>query len=110
MGVISIVDRAVLAAYCQAYGRWVEAEGKFKEAPLNFKTPSGYVQQSPWLGIANWQMERMGRYMARPLDIDAAICRGPLRNNVRNGGGGNVSPIGQRAHGRVTRVLSEILA
>ena len=28
------------------------------------KTPSGYVQQSPWLGIANRQLELMGRYMA----------------------------------------------
>jgi P27 family predicted phage terminase small subunit len=64
MGVITIVDRAVLAAYCQAYGRWVEAEEKLKEAPLLFKTPSGYVQQSPWLNIANRQMELMGRYMA----------------------------------------------
>jgi len=64
MGVITVVDRAVLAAYCQAYGRWVEAEQKLKETPLLFKTPSGYVQQSPWLGIANRQMELMGRYMA----------------------------------------------
>jgi P27 family predicted phage terminase small subunit len=64
MGVITIVDRAVLAAYCQAYGRWVEAERKLLETPLLFKTPSGYVQQSPWLNIANRQMELMGRYMA----------------------------------------------
>lgn len=64
MGVITIVDRAVLAAYCQAYGRWVEAEQKLKETPLLFKTPSGYLQQSPWLNIANRQMELMGRYMA----------------------------------------------
>ena len=64
MGVISIVDRAVLAAYCQAYGRWVEAEEKLRETPLLIKTPSGYVQQSPWLTVANRQMELMGRYMA----------------------------------------------
>jgi P27 family predicted phage terminase small subunit len=64
MGVITIVDRAVLAAYCQAYGRWVEAEQKLRETPVLFKTPSGYVQQSPWLNIANRQMELMGRYMA----------------------------------------------
>lgn len=64
MGVISRIDRAVLAAYCQAYGRWVEAEQKLKETPLLIRTPSGYVQQSPWLGIANRQMELMGRYMA----------------------------------------------
>jgi P27 family predicted phage terminase small subunit len=64
MGVITIVDRAVLAAYCQAYGRWVEAEQKLQETPLLIKTPSGYVQQSPWLNVANKQMELMGRYMA----------------------------------------------
>lgn len=64
MGAITIVDRAVLAAYCQAYGRWVEAEQKLEETPVLFKTPSGYVQQSPWLGIANRQMKLMGRYMA----------------------------------------------
>lgn len=64
MGVITIVDRAVLAAYCHAYGRWVEAELKLKEMPLLFKTSSGYVQQSPWLNIANRQMELMGRYNA----------------------------------------------
>ena len=27
------------------------------------KTPSGYVQQSPWLSVANKQLELMGRYM-----------------------------------------------
>jgi P27 family predicted phage terminase small subunit len=63
MGVLTVVDRAALAAYCQAYGRWVEAEERLRETPALFKTPSGYVQQSPWLGIANKQLELMGRYM-----------------------------------------------
>jgi len=64
MGVVTTVDRAVLAAYCQAWGRWVEAEEKLKETPVMLKTPSGYVQQSPWLSVANKQLELMGRYMA----------------------------------------------
>ena len=64
MGVLTVIDRAALAAYCQAWGRWVEAEEKLKETPVLFKTPSGYVQQSPWLTIANKQLELMGRYMA----------------------------------------------
>ena len=63
MGVLTTIDRAALAAYCQAYARWVEAEEKLEETPPLFKTPSGYVQQSPWLGIANKQLELMGRYM-----------------------------------------------
>jgi P27 family predicted phage terminase small subunit len=60
---MSTVDRAAFAAYCQAYARWVEAEQKLQETPLLLKTPSGYVQQSPWLSISNKQLELMGRYM-----------------------------------------------
>jgi P27 family predicted phage terminase small subunit len=63
MGVLKTVDRAALAAYCQAWGRWVEAEARLQEASLLYKTPSGYVQQSPWLGIIHKQLELMGRYM-----------------------------------------------
>ena len=63
MGVVTMVDRAALAAYCQCYGRWVEAEEKLQSTPLLLKTASGYVQQSPYLSIANKQLELMGRYM-----------------------------------------------
>ncbi len=62
-GLLTGFDRAAFAAYCQAYGRWVEAEERLRETPALFRTPSGYVQQSPWLGIANKQLELMGRYM-----------------------------------------------
>jgi P27 family predicted phage terminase small subunit len=64
MGVVTLVDRAALAAYCQAWGRWVEAEEKLAGTPLLLKTPSGYIQQSPWLSVSNRQLELMGRYMA----------------------------------------------
>jgi P27 family predicted phage terminase small subunit len=62
-GVLTTFDRAALAAYCQAWGRWVEAEERLKETPPLVKTPSGYIQQSPWLTIAHKQLELMGRYM-----------------------------------------------
>ena len=64
MGVLSVTDRAALAAYCQAWARWVEAEEHLQKGPALLKTPSGHVQQSPWLSIANKQLEIMGRYMA----------------------------------------------
>lgn len=64
MGVVTAVDRVALAAYCQCYGRWVEAEEKLQTTPMLLRTATGYVQQSPWLSIANKQMELMGRYMA----------------------------------------------
>ena len=56
-------------------GRWVEAERKLQETPTIFKTPSGYVQQSPWLGIANKQLELMGRYMTELGMTPAARSR-----------------------------------
>jgi P27 family predicted phage terminase small subunit len=62
-GIICELDRAVLADYCEAYGRWVEAERKLKETPPLLKTPSGYVQPSPWLAISNKNLELMARFI-----------------------------------------------
>jgi phage terminase small subunit len=42
----------------------VEAEEKLQDTPAMIKTPSGYVQQNPWLPVANKQLELMGRFMA----------------------------------------------
>ena len=52
-----------LATYCQAYGRWVEAERRLAETPPLLKTPAGYVQASPWIAISNKQVELMTRLM-----------------------------------------------
>jgi len=62
LGVLSHLDRAALAAYCQSYGRWVEAERKLAGTPAIIKMPSGYLQQNPWLTIATKQLELMHRY------------------------------------------------
>ncbi|WP_394892233.1 phage terminase small subunit P27 family [Mesorhizobium sp. AaZ16] len=64
LGIISELDRAALAAYCQAYGRWVEAERKLKETPALLRTPAGYVQPSPWLAISNKNVELMHKFMS----------------------------------------------
>lgn len=64
IGLLTQADRAAFAAYCQAYGRWVEAERKLAETPVILKTPAGYVQASPWLAIANKQLELMAKFMA----------------------------------------------
>jgi P27 family predicted phage terminase small subunit len=62
--ILTELDRAALAAYCQAYGRWVEAERKLRETPMLLKLPSGFVQQNPWLTIANKQLELMHKYLS----------------------------------------------
>jgi P27 family predicted phage terminase small subunit len=64
LGILTELDRAPLAAYCQAYGRWVEAERKLKETPTLLKLPSGYLQHNPWLTIANKQLELMHKYIS----------------------------------------------
>ena len=63
-GILTVADRAALAAYCQSYARWVEAEEQLQKTPALLKAPSGYVQQSPWLSVSNKQLELMGRYMS----------------------------------------------
>jgi hypothetical protein len=44
-------------------GRDVCGEQRLRDTPPLLKSPSGYVQQSPWMAIANKQLELMGRYM-----------------------------------------------
>ncbi len=62
LGLIAKMDRAVLAAYCQAYARWVEAECKIKEDGSIVKSPNGYPMMSPWLVIANKALEQMHKF------------------------------------------------
>ncbi len=56
---LSRIDRAALAAYCQAWGRWVEAEEALRKYGVMIKSPSGFPMQSPYLAIANKAMEQM---------------------------------------------------
>src|SRR5262245_4018599 len=85
-GVVTTFDRAALAAYCQAWGRWVEAEERLRETPALVKTPSGHIQQSPWLTIANKQLELMGRYMVElgltPAARSRVMAGSPIRGVV----------------------------
>jgi hypothetical protein len=47
-----------------SYNRWAEAERKLKETPMLLKLASGIIQQSPWLAIANKQLELMSKFMS----------------------------------------------
>lgn len=75
MGVLTQVDRAAMAAYCQAWGRWVEAERKLAETPMLLKTPAGYIQPSPWLAISAKQQELMLKFAAEFGLTPSARCR-----------------------------------
>ena len=67
LGIISNLDRAALSAYCQAYGRWAQAEralAKMKNdaGGLIIQTQSGNMIQNPLVGVANKAMADMVRY------------------------------------------------
>lgn len=66
-GLVSQMDRSALAVYCQAYGRWVNAEKRIKalgEDGLVDETPNGYKQIGVWLQISNRAVEQMHRFLA----------------------------------------------
>jgi P27 family predicted phage terminase small subunit len=58
-GLLTRIDRAALALYCEAWGRWVEAEEALRKYGVMIKAPSGFPMQSPYLAIANKAMEQI---------------------------------------------------
>ncbi len=59
MGLLTQVDKAALAGYCQAYARWKEAEEFLSKHGTIFKTPSGYIPQVPQVSIAQTYLKVM---------------------------------------------------
>jgi P27 family predicted phage terminase small subunit len=61
MGVLTEVDMAAFAGYCQAYARWKEAEEFLTQHGTIVKTPSGYWQTVPQVAIAQTYLKLMNR-------------------------------------------------
>jgi len=69
-GIMTEIDRAALGAYCQAYGRWEQAERALERMALRdeityglmIKTSNGNAIQNPLVGAANKSMSDMVRY------------------------------------------------
>ncbi len=53
------VYKAAFAAYCVAWGRWVEAERELEEFGTVIKTPQNFLVQSPYLAISNKAQAQM---------------------------------------------------
>ena len=64
MRLVTDLDRAILAAYCQAYALWAEAVAAVRKYGAMVKSPSGFPMQSPYVAVANKQAELMIRIAA----------------------------------------------
>ena len=88
-GLMTDADRAALGAYCQAYGRWAQAEralGRMaaldkENKALTVKTIQGNAINNPLVGIANKAMSDMVRYAAEFGMTPSARSRVEARPN-----------------------------
>lgn len=66
LGLLSQIDRAALAAYCEAYAEWWEADRTIREEgryqTFITKTGSEYRQVHPAVGVKNNAIDRMRRF------------------------------------------------
>jgi P27 family predicted phage terminase small subunit len=64
LGLYTEVDRAALAMYCQAWGRWVEAERELAREGMILTSDKGNLYQNPRLYVANRAWEQMRKILA----------------------------------------------
>ena len=62
LGLLTEVDMAAFAGYCQAFARWKEAEEFIEQHGSIVKTPSGYWQQVPQVSIAQSNLKIMLKF------------------------------------------------
>ena len=53
MKVLTEADYIALASLCQTFSTMVKAQEQLSNSGILFKTPSGYVQQAPLIGVVN---------------------------------------------------------
>ncbi|KAF1084849.1 Phage terminase, small subunit [Sporotomaculum syntrophicum] len=64
LGLLTIVDGTALAAYCQAYSRWVAAEKVLTTEGMTYETETGYIRQRPEVGIVQKYLNLIKLYCA----------------------------------------------
>jgi P27 family predicted phage terminase small subunit len=62
-GVLTSMDSAALALYCEAFARYLHANQQIAKFGPVVKAPSGFPVQSPFLAIANKAHEQMTKML-----------------------------------------------
>lgn len=84
MGVLTEVDMAAFAGYCQAYARWKENEEFISKNGSLVRTPSGYWQQVPQVSIAQQYMKQMEKF-AEQFGLTPASRSRLIADDVKSG-------------------------
>ena len=82
IGLLTNVDMAVFAGYCQSYARWREAEEFISKHGSILKTASGYIQQIPQVSIAQQNLKQMRNFCSE-LGLTPS-ARSRLQINKKN--------------------------
>ncbi len=75
LGLLTRIDRAALAAYCEAWSAWIEAVQAIQRTGPVVKAPSGYPILNPHLAVANQAFARMRALLAELGMTPAARSR-----------------------------------
>ena len=84
LGVLTEVDMAAFAGYCQAYARWKQAEERITDRGLVIRTPSGYPQQVPYISIAQQYLRLMNQF-AEQFGLTPAARSRIIAGNAEDG-------------------------
>src|SRR6185312_16774353 len=59
LGLITAIDRAALAAYCQSWAQWLDAIAQVQKLGPVVRSPSGYPMISPFVAVASQAYAQM---------------------------------------------------
>lgn len=63
LNLVTVVDRAALAAYCQCYSRWVDAETKLRATGMIVKTANDYPMVNPYFTVIKQTLKQMQAFL-----------------------------------------------
>ena len=63
LGLLTEIDMAALAAYCDSFGMWCDSSEQLKNERLTIETTNGNVIQNPLVGIVNQSREHMRKFL-----------------------------------------------